>query len=174
MTPSTGPSAGAGVPGEGRPRCVFCEILAGRAPASFVLRDEECSAFLDLHPAAPGHLLVVPNVHAARLSDLSPGAAARALEVAAALLAAERALGLAAAAGLLLLHDGTAAHQHVPHVPVHVVPRHRGDSLRVIGTFATRAAGLSGRPGRREELDALAARIRTSIPAVRVEPGLRS
>ncbi len=173
MTPSTDSPAGAGAPGGRRPPCVFCEILAGRAPASVVLRDERCTAFLDLHPVAPGHLLVVPNVHAGRLSDLPPGTAARVLEVAAALLAAERALGLAAEGGNLLLNDGAAANQHVPHVHVHVVPRRSGDSLRVIGTFATRAVGLSGRPGRREELDALAARIRESAPEARGEPPLR-
>jgi histidine triad (HIT) family protein len=152
--------------GAGLPRCIFCDIATGAAPASFVFRDDLCTAFLDLFPVAPGHLLVVPNEHAVRLSDLAPPAAARVLEVAADLLAAERGLGLAAEGGNLLLNDGSAANQSVPHVHVHVVPRRKGDSLRVLGTFAARAAGVSGRRKRREELDALAGEIRAALAAV--------
>ena len=40
--------------------CVLCEIVAGRAPASIVDRDATCTAFLDIQPINPGHLLVVP------------------------------------------------------------------------------------------------------------------
>lgn len=149
--------------GASPPPCVFCAIVAGAAPASFVLRDELCSAFLDLHPVAPGHLLVVPNRHAARLSDLPPEAVARVFLVAADLLAAERRLGLAADGANLLLNDGSAANQSVPHVHVHVVPRRAGDTPRFLGAFAARAAGLAGRPKGREELDALAGRIRDSL-----------
>lgn len=130
-----------------------------------MLRDEVCTAFLDLFPVAPGHLLVVPNAHAARLSDLPPDAAARVLQVASGLLAVERSLGLAAEGANLLLNDGSAANQHVPHVHVHVVPRRPGDSFRAIGTFAVRALGLFGRPAGREALDSLAARIREAVPA---------
>ena len=52
--------------------CVFCRILAGQAPASIVHRDPLCTAFLDNRPLNPGHLLVVPNLHADRLADLPP------------------------------------------------------------------------------------------------------
>lgn len=164
MTPS---------PGKGSPlarevasparRCVFCDVVAGAAPASVVFRDGTCTVFLDLHPVAEGHLLVVPDAHAARLSDLAPDVSARVLLVAAALLSAERRLGLAADGANLLLNDGAAANQSVPHVHVHVVPRRAGDTPRVLGTFAARAAGLPGRPGEREALDRLAGRIRAAL-----------
>ena len=45
--------------------CIFCDIVAGEAPASFVHRDELVSAFLDIRPVTPGHLLVIPTQHAA-------------------------------------------------------------------------------------------------------------
>lgn len=41
--------------------CIFCGIVAGDAAASFVHRDELVSAFLDIRPVTPGHLLVIPN-----------------------------------------------------------------------------------------------------------------
>lgn len=45
--------------------CIFCRILDGQLPASFVYRDDRCAAFMDIQPVNLGHLLVVPVRHAA-------------------------------------------------------------------------------------------------------------
>ena len=37
---------------------VFCEILACNLPASIVYRDETCTAFMDIRPVNPGHVLM--------------------------------------------------------------------------------------------------------------------
>ena len=52
--------------------CIFCDIVGGTAPASIIYRDELCTAFMDIQPVNPGHLLVVPNRHASHLADLPP------------------------------------------------------------------------------------------------------
>lgn len=58
------------VPGpDGETKCVFCEIVAGRAPAYRVYEDAATMAFLDLFPFTRGHLLVIPKRHGARLTD---------------------------------------------------------------------------------------------------------
>ena len=57
--------------------CIFCRILAGEAPASFVHRDELVSVFLDIRPVTPGHLLVVPNQHVVLSHDLPDATADR-------------------------------------------------------------------------------------------------
>ena len=41
--------------------CVFCDIVAGRRPASVVHSDETVLAFLDIRPLNTGHLLVIPR-----------------------------------------------------------------------------------------------------------------
>jgi histidine triad (HIT) family protein len=41
--------------------CVFCDIVDGKAPAYRVCEDEDTLAFLDIEPANPGHVLVVPT-----------------------------------------------------------------------------------------------------------------
>jgi histidine triad (HIT) family protein len=51
--------------------CVFCDIVAGRSPASTVYEDEELLAFLDIRPVTIGHLLVVPKRHSVGLADLA-------------------------------------------------------------------------------------------------------
>ncbi len=49
--------------------CLFCKIAAKQIPSSIVYEDEELLAFKDIHPAAPVHLLVIPKVHVATLSE---------------------------------------------------------------------------------------------------------
>ncbi|MDB5962501.1 MAG: histidine triad nucleotide-binding protein [Massilia sp.] len=49
--------------------CLFCKIASKKIPASVVYEDEEMLAFKDINPAAPVHLLVIPKVHVATLSD---------------------------------------------------------------------------------------------------------
>ena len=43
--------------------CIFCKIIAGELPSTNVFHDEQVTAFRDLHPAAPTHILIVPNKH---------------------------------------------------------------------------------------------------------------
>lgn len=43
--------------------CVFCRIVRGEAPAHIIYQDEAVTAFHDLHPQAPVHILIVPNRH---------------------------------------------------------------------------------------------------------------
>jgi histidine triad (HIT) family protein len=56
--------------------CLFCKIAAKQIPSSIVYEDEELLAFKDIHPAAPVHLLVIPKVHVATLSDCDASHAA--------------------------------------------------------------------------------------------------
>ena len=49
--------------------CLFCKIAAKQIPASIVYEDDELLAFKDIHPAAPVHLLVIPKIHVATLTD---------------------------------------------------------------------------------------------------------
>jgi histidine triad (HIT) family protein len=49
--------------------CLFCKIAAKQIPSSIVYEDEDLLAFKDINPAAPVHLLVIPKVHVATLSE---------------------------------------------------------------------------------------------------------
>lgn len=53
-------------------KCTFCKIVAGRAPSQMLYQDEQVSAFRDIHPVAPVHVLIIPNKHIPRLQDLTP------------------------------------------------------------------------------------------------------
>ncbi|PIW45881.1 MAG: histidine triad nucleotide-binding protein [Zetaproteobacteria bacterium CG12_big_fil_rev_8_21_14_0_65_54_13] len=49
--------------------CLFCKIAAGDIPSGKVYEDDDVYAFKDIHPKAPVHVLVIPKVHVATLSD---------------------------------------------------------------------------------------------------------
>jgi histidine triad (HIT) family protein len=43
--------------------CIFCKIVSNQAKATVVYKDEQVTAFRDIHPVAPTHILIVPNKH---------------------------------------------------------------------------------------------------------------
>lgn len=51
--------------------CIFCKIVAGEVPSDIVYRDEHVTAFRDINPQAPVHVLVVPNRHIATVADIT-------------------------------------------------------------------------------------------------------
>ncbi|MBM3181792.1 MAG: histidine triad nucleotide-binding protein [Chloroflexi bacterium] len=44
-------------------KCIFCKIITGEIPSANVYRDEQVTAFRDINPAAPTHILILPNKH---------------------------------------------------------------------------------------------------------------
>jgi histidine triad (HIT) family protein len=137
--------------------CVFCEILAGRQPASIVHRDGASCAFMDIFPVNPGHVLVIPTAHAAYLAELEPEAGAQLFRVGQQLAAALRRAGLRCEGVNLLLADGEAAGQEIFHVHLHVIPRYRGDGSGF--RFGSRMVA----PPTRAVLDEVAEKLRDSL-----------
>ena len=133
------------------PTCIFCLIIAGQEPASLVYQDERTLAFMDIRPAVPGHLLVIPRAHSAALAGLDPEDAAHLMRVAQRMAAAVRASGLRCEGINLFVADGEAAGQDVFHVHLHIIPRYPGDGMRIGANWAF---------PERSSLDAQAQRIR--------------
>lgn len=50
--------------------CLFCRIVSGEIPSEKVYQDEWATAFRDINPQAPTHILVIPNRHIASLAEL--------------------------------------------------------------------------------------------------------
>ena len=139
------------------PRCVFCEIVQGNAPASVVYADDQVMAFMDIQPVNEGHLLIVPRAHAASLAELDAETGAQLFRVAMELSKAVRQSGVRCEGVSLSLADGEAAGQEVFHIHLHVIPRYRGDG------FGWRfPAGYDILP-ERSRLDEVAADIRQTL-----------
>jgi len=137
--------------------CVFCKIAKGIVPESVVYTDEKVLAFMDIQPVNPGHVLVIPKVHASGLSNLDEETGAHMFKVGMRVADAVKRSGVKCDGVNLLLSDGRAAFQEILHVHLHVIPRFEGDGLHI---------GF-GRKYRlkpeRNELDRIAAKIRDAF-----------
>jgi len=137
--------------------CVFCNIVRAESPESLVYSDEETIAFMDIQPVNPGHVLVIPKSHVEGLSDLDEETGSHVFKTGMRVANAIKRSGIRCEGVNLLLSDGKAAFQEIPHVHLHVIPRFEGDNLRF--SFG-RKYGV--RP-ERNELDTIAARIRNAL-----------
>lgn len=102
------------------PNCIFCKIIAGEIPASFVHRDADVVAIEDVNPQAPHHLLVMPVNHAANLEEFTSTASP---DVVAKLFSLAARLGRENADGAYrtVTNTGAQAGQTVDHLHVHVL-----------------------------------------------------
>ncbi len=112
--------------------CVFCEIVAGNAPAIGVYEDDEYLGFLDIRPFTRGHTLVIPKAHTVDLTDTPAQTLAGMLAIGQRIARATRASGLAATGTNVAINDGRSASQSVFHIHLHVVPRRDGDKLSFV------------------------------------------
>ena len=51
--------------------CLFCKIVNGSIPATIVKQTEKITAFNDISPQAPTHILIIPNIHFENMGKLS-------------------------------------------------------------------------------------------------------
>jgi histidine triad (HIT) family protein len=137
------------------PTCIFCMIAAGRSPASVVSDDENVISFMDINPVTPGHLLVVPKEHHAKIATIPAGIMAEMILVGQRLTAALRASPIRTEGVNLFLADGSAAGQEVMHAHLHLIPRWHGDGLHI-------SISRKGIPTR-EQLEETAVAIRNAI-----------
>ena len=140
--------------------CIFCRVLAGDLPASFVHRDDRCAAFMDIRPVNPGHLLVVPLAHAPHLADLDAVTAGHLMAVGHRLAAALRTSGIRCEGVNFFLADGEVAGQEVFHAHLHLFPRFPNDG------FGLRFGPHYGQVPPRAALEESADRIRKALEAI--------
>ena len=107
--------------------CLFCRIVAREAKARLVFEDETSLAFLDHRPVFPGHCLLVPKLHYETLADL-PTELVGPFFKNAQLLARGVESAMAAHGTFVAMNNRVS--QSVPHLHVHIVPRHRKDGLK--------------------------------------------
>ncbi len=106
--------------------CLFCKIAKKEIASRVIYEDQDTLAFLDIHPIAPGHAVVIPKEHVGTLLELDDarvGPFFTSVKVVMRLL--ERAL---APDGFTIgANHGESAGQLVNHLHVHVIPRFHND-----------------------------------------------
>jgi histidine triad (HIT) family protein len=101
---------------------IFGKIIAGSIPCHKIYEDAHVLAFLDIAPLSRGHTLVISKEPAATLDQLSDEAAAALGRVLPRICRA-----VIAITGVteynVLENNGAGAHQAVPHVHFHIIPK---------------------------------------------------
>jgi histidine triad (HIT) family protein len=143
--------------------CIFCQILANKAPATVLYEDDVAIVILDLFPIRAGHTLIIPRHHAPLLEQQSEAVSAHLFTLARRVIAAHKKAGLELDAHNVVLNDGKAANQHVPHVHVHVIPRKAGDTGKMVMRWWTRMLPFTSMATRRRRLEIVAERLRGLI-----------
>ncbi len=105
--------------------CIFCKLANGIFATNTVYEDETFRVIMDLGPASPGHMLILPKEHYENLYELPEETAAAAMKLAKKLaIAAKEALN---ADGInVVQNNGAVAGQTVMHYHLHVIPRFEG------------------------------------------------
>lgn len=99
--------------------CVFCAIIADRAPATVVREWPDAIAIVPLGPVVDGHVLVIPRQHVADFG-VDPDVSA---------LTMRRAAEIVPYPANIITSLGREATQSVFHLHVHIVPRAEDDGL---------------------------------------------
>lgn len=106
--------------------CIFCQIIAGEIPSYKVYEDEKIIALLDIKPVNPGDILAVVKKHYRNFEEITE-------EDFTALMLVSKKMGallkekLGAEGYNLSVNNDPAAGQTIPHVHVHLIPRHADD-----------------------------------------------
>jgi len=101
--------------------CIFCKIIAKEIPSELVYADEYVTAFRDIQPVAPAHVLIVPNKHIPSINELAEENAdlLGKMNLAAQQIAKNE--GVAESGYRLIINNGADAGQVVFHIHMHLL-----------------------------------------------------
>lgn len=129
---------------------IFERIIMGELPSAKVYEDEHIFAFMDAGQVNPGHVIVATKKPFETIMDADE-ASACALMTAAHRIARAVQAAFQPAGMTLLQANKPAGWQTVPHLHMHVLPRHENDGVTL--TWPRKEPGM-------DQLKELAARIR--------------
>lgn len=106
--------------------CLFCKIARKEIGAEIIYEDENTIAFLDIHPRAPGHTVIIPKKHAGNILDLEDAL------IALTFLTVKRVSDILNTSlnpdGFTIgINHGRISGQAVDHLHIHVMPRFLND-----------------------------------------------
>ena len=108
--------------------CIFCKIVNGEIPAHKIYESEHVLAFLDIEPLSRGHCLIIPKQHAEKLHHVTDDSALQEILI----VAKKIAQALKIENYNILQNNGRPAHQFVPHVHFHLIPKINDEGLGLI------------------------------------------
>jgi len=119
-------------------QCPFCQIIDGMIPSKVIFEDDKIYAILDINPATPGHILLMPKEHY-QISPQVPKETMEHLGVISKKLSNACLIGLKCKGTTTLISNGGAAGQKSPHFMINIIPRYDEDNLNNFGCIGKKA-----------------------------------
>jgi len=110
--------------------CIFCKLANGDIPTNSLYEDDVVKVIFDAGPAADGHVLILPKNHFDNIYELDDATAAHVFQVAVKISNAYR-KALEFDGLNIVQNNGEAAGQTVFHFHMHIIPRIKGDAVKV-------------------------------------------
>ena len=134
--------------------CLFCKIANKEIPSRIITETKTSIAFLDAFPVSRGHTLVIPKHHYEKVQDMTDLDNTDLFNTVYKVISkVDRLTG----ATLLAVHNGKDSGQEIPHVHIHLIPRHPSDQAGPVHSMFKDRPKLSD-----EELDELCTKIKNS------------
>ena len=143
--------------------CVFCAIKGKQAPASMVYEDELCMVLMDIFPLRPAHVLVINKRHVQYVRELTEQERNQLFATANKVSQAMLKSSLQPLAVHFNINDGKAAHQTVPHVHLHILPRYKHDSFAFVSSLLGKPLLMLKGGANRKTLDQQAKEIAKNL-----------
>jgi histidine triad (HIT) family protein len=133
---------------------VFTKIIEGSIPSIKLYEDTLCLAILDINPMNKGHALVICKECYPTMAECPDDVLGHLLSVAKSLDAKMRST-IGADATNILINNGPAAGQEVPHLHIHVIPRYLNDKKRLSLTKEQYSPGEMAAYGEKLRIEAI-------------------
>jgi histidine triad (HIT) family protein len=108
--------------------CDVCKILEHKESFNVIYEDNDCFAILHESPSIIGHSILIPKKHATIIEELDDSVVQH-LFIASNKISSLLFDGMGAHGTNIILNNGSAAGQELPHIIVHILPRKEGDKL---------------------------------------------
>lgn len=101
--------------------CLFCKIIRDEIPSDKIYEDETVLAFEDINPAAPTHILIIPQKHIASINDMEMDDEKTVGHLFAVAQKLAKQLGIDEAGYRLIINSGPDSGQVVYHLHLHLL-----------------------------------------------------
>lgn len=111
-------------------QCIFCQIISGSVASKKIYEDDKVIAVLDINPANPGHMLVIPKEHYSIMPQI-PDFEIEHLGMIAKALSRSAISSIKAQGTTIFIANGVAAGQRAQHFMMHIIPRLEKDDVGI-------------------------------------------
>lgn len=110
--------------------CIFCKIVKGDIPSATICETPDFKVILDVSPANAGHALIITKEHFDNIFQMDAETAGKLFSLATVVARAIK--DETGCEGLnVVQNNGEVAGQTVNHFHLHLIPRFKGDDVKV-------------------------------------------